>query len=387
MKTALALAATVAVGLGVFELTMHPSSAERLQLLGVFAVMAAAAALSTVLLPPAARRFRSLRTTVVVVAVVAVCVVVTVALAAGTLMFFTVHDLTLLVVVLVFGSMLGVLVATTMSRSLETDLHGLRTTANRVAHGDLGARTGIARADELGAAASAFDGMVARLDANERTRREFLAAVGHDLRTPLAALRAAVEALEDGIARDPIRYLGSMRADLDAMSQLVDDLQLMATIEAGGLNVAKVPVDLTELADESIEALAPVAAQRQVRLRLDAVGGVPAVGGPRELGRVMRNLVDNAIRHAPQDSEVVVSITGGASAMVTVRDAGPGFPPDMVERAFDSFVTGDPARSRERRGAGLGLAIARGFVAAHGGEIWVEPGPSGTVSFRLPAAE
>ena len=185
----------------------------------------------------------------------------------------------------------------------------MRDAANRVADGDLGARTGIRRPDELGAAASAFDGMAARLETNERTRREFLAALGHDLRTPLAALRATVEALEDGVARDPDRYLRSMRADLDAMTHLVDDLALLATIEAGQLHVERERLDLTELADESIEALAPVAAQHGVTLRLEAVGGVHAIGGARELSRVIRNLIENAIRYAPAQSEVVVQVT------------------------------------------------------------------------------
>ncbi len=175
-----------------------------------------------------------------------------------------------------------------------------------------------------------------------------------------------------------------MRADLDAMAHLVDDLELLATIEAGKVEVERVPVDLAELADESIEALAPVAAQHDVELRLEAGGRVAAVGGARELGRVIRNLVDNAIRHAPPGTEVVVRVSNGSAAEVRVCDAGPGFPADFVTSAFDSFVTGDAARTRHG-GAGLGLAIARGFVSAHGGEIWAEPGPGGTVAFRLPS--
>jgi signal transduction histidine kinase len=191
--------------------------------------------------------------------------------------------------------------------------------------------------------------------------------------------------LEDGLAPDPDRYLRSMRADLDAMSHLVDDLFLLATIEAGKLEIERERVDLAELADESIEALQPVAAGKGVELQLDATGSVPTEGGAAALGRVIRNLLHNAIRYSPQDAAVVVEVSNGAGANLVVTDTGPGFPPAMVESAFDEFVTGDPARSRENGGAGLGLAIARGIVTAHGGDMWAEPGPGGKVGFRLPA--
>ena len=169
------------------------------------------------------------------------------------------------------------------------------------------------------------------------------------------------------------------------MSHLVDDLFLLATIEAGKLEVPREPVDLAELADDSIEALQPVAGRKDVRLRLETGGSVTVLGGPAALGRVIRNLVDNAIRHAPADSDVVVRVSNGAGALVEVEDAGPGFPPDLLDSAFEGFVTGDPARARAAGGAGLGLAIAHGVVTAHGGEIWAAPGPGGRVAFRLPA--
>ena len=101
---------------------------------------------------------------------------------------------------------------------------------------------------------------------------------------------------------------------------------------------------------------------------------------------MIRNLVDNAIRYAPASSEVVVAVSNGDGALVSVEDDGPGFPPEFVEAAFESFVRADPARTRTTGGAGLGLAIAHGVVAAHGGQIWAEAGPGGRVAFRLPAA-
>lgn len=391
MKLAGYLVTAVVLGMVVFEMTMQPSSAERVQLLGIFGAMAVLTMGAGLLLPRWTARIRSLRRVVVIIGVAALVMVGIVAAVSAQLMFITSHDLTLLFIVVGFGIALGAMLSAAVAGSLESDLQRISSTAGRVADGDFDARTGVERIDELGDAADAIDGMVAKLAAAEderaaaeQSRRVFLASVGHDLRSPLAALKATVEALEDGLAPDPDRYVRSMRADLDALSHLVDDLFLLATIEAGKLDFERVPVDLAELADESIEALQPVAMQRGVSLRLDTAGSVTANGGPRELGRVIRNLVDNAIRHAPKGTDVVVRVHNGDGALVHVADQGPGFPIGMLDAAFEGFVTGDPARSRQVGGAGLGLAIARGVVTAHGGSIWAEPGPGGKVAFRLP---
>ncbi len=393
MKSLAALAVAVLAALALFEVTMRPSGPERTQLLALFVAMAVGTSLLGWLLPRATGRLRSLRSSVLVMAVASVFAVAVAVGVAARLMFLESHDLQLLTVVLGFGVGLGVVLATTLAGQLTRDLSEIRATAVRVADGDLQARTGVRRADELGEAAAAVDEMAAKLAAaeeererHEAARRHFLAAVGHDLRTPLAALRAAVEAMEDGLAPDPQRYLRSMRADLDAMSHLVDDLFLLATIEAGKLEFDREPLDLAELADESIEALQPVAAGKGVELRLAADGRVPTIGGAAAIGRVIRNLLHNAIRFSPEDASVVVSVANGdREPTVVVADEGPGFSAAMLDSAFEEFVTGDPARSRTGGGAGLGLAIARGLVAAHGGTIWAEPGPGGRVGFRLPA--
>jgi signal transduction histidine kinase len=175
-----------------------------------------------------------------------------------------------------------------------------------------------------------------------------------------------------------------MRSDLDAMSHLVDDLFLLGSIEAGRLELDRESIDVAELADESIEALHSIADRKRVGLRLDVDAGAPTVGSAHSLGRAIRNLVDNAIRFAPEGSEVVVKVDSADGVLVRVEDEGPGFSGEMLDSAFDGFVTGDPARSRSRGGAGLGLAIARGVVKAHGGSIWAEVGPGGKVAFRLP---
>lgn len=390
MKVAVGFLGVVVFGIAMFEVTMRPSGTERFQILAIFAAMALLAGGVGYFFPRFVR-FSSLQTSVIAIAVLAVGLVVMSAVLSAALMSFTVHDLTVLVVVLAFGLGLGLITAVALARPLAADLDRIRAAADGVAVGNLDVRTGVDRYDELGTAAGAIDEMIARLAeaTDERlrqqsARREFLAAVGHDLRSPLAALRAAVEALEDGLAPDPQAYLGAMRADVDALSQLVDDLFLLSTIEAGNLTFDRMPVDVAELADESIEALHPVARQKGVELSLVVDGRVPAQAGPAQVGRVIRNLVDNAIRHSPPGSTVTVRAEDDDGARVTVADQGPGFTSDMLQRAFDGFVTGDPARSRANGGAGLGLAIARGLVEAHGGSIWAEAGQGGMVVFELP---
>ncbi|MGB5380820.1 MAG: HAMP domain-containing sensor histidine kinase, partial [Acidimicrobiia bacterium] len=255
------------------------------------------------------------------------------------------------------------------------------------------ARTGVVRADEVGTVAETFDRMAADLEqrdaerrSHEAARRQFLAAIGHDLRTPLASLRAAIEALEDGLAPDPDRYLHSMDRDVAVLSSLVDDLFLLSRLEEGSVEMERGPIDITELADEAIEMLTPVAVSAEVQLELVAGQRVVAMGGSEAVSRVLRNLLDNAIRFAPSGSAVTVEVLGEDGAEVRVVDDGPGFDPAFVGEAFERFSRGDPSRERSTGGSGLGLAIARGFVEALDGSIWAEPGPGGCVGFRLPAA-
>jgi signal transduction histidine kinase len=214
-----------------------------------------------------------------------------------------------------------------------------------------------------------------------------LASVGHDLRTPLTSIRAALEALQDGVAVDPDRYLRSMHSDLDQLSGLVDDIFLMARIEAADLSLDPVPLDLAELADDAVAAVSPLALQHDVSLEMRRRGAAQVQADAVALGRVIRNLLDNALRHSPRGGKVLVVVDDGDGPTLTVIDEGPGFPPEFREIAFDEFSRSDTARDRVSGGAGLGLAIARGLVRAHRGEIWIPEGQGGRVTFRLPPAD
>ena len=392
MKLVAALVASVAGSMLVFEFTMSPTAAERVHLLQMFVPLAILTALLCGVVLRFSRRLGSLRTEIVVLAVASTAIVVAAAAVTAQLMFIEVHDLQLLFVVLAFGLSLGITLAVTVARPLAEDLRRMEQAARRVASGDLSTTTGVVRPDELGRTAAAFDSMVAKLAdvdrerlALETERREFLAAIGHDLRTPLAALQAAVEALEDGVARDPARYLRSMRSDVDALRHMVEDLFTLSTIEAGRYVMKFHPTDLGELIDETVDALHPTAASSGVTLSVPHPEALPIAADDAALRRVLRNLVDNAIRYAGDGGSVTLSgVRVGDTAVVSVRDSGPGFPALFVEQAFDSFSMVDPARRRDSGGAGLGLAIARGLVEGHGGIIQAFPGPGGRVDFSLP---
>lgn len=390
MRTTLSILAVLVVALLVAEATMQPSSGERLLLLAIFAVAAAvAASLGAVVRTSTAR---SLRLAVLGTALAAVAVAaVTVILAAGS-MFLSSHDLRLVLVALGLGVGLAIILATGLTDALVDDLRAIAQTARRVGEGRRDESTGVDRPDEVGQLASAVDAMIERLADAEReqeraaaARREFLVSVGHDLRSPLTSLRAAIEALRDGIVDDPSAYLRAMSREVALLGSLVDDLFFLTRIESGELDLERERLDLAELAHETLEAIAPLARSDRIILRLDADAAVFVEGNAGELRRVLRNLLANAIRHSPEGGVVDVEVSDGSEATVLVRDEGPGFAPDLVERAFEPFTRGDPARSRDG-GAGLGLAIVRGLVEAHGGSVAASAGPGGRVRVELPSA-
>lgn len=305
---------------------------------------------------------------------------------AAQSMFINDHDLRLLMWALVPAVLGAAIVAVLMARPVARDASRICDAAMRVADGDLSARTGVHRRDELGEAAAMFDVMVERLDAVERERSFMLSSISHDLRTPLTALRASVEAIRDGVAADPDQYLSGMERQVRALSALVDDLQLHSRLVSGTVELRRTRIDLTELADEAMETVRPIAEAHRIALRLDASQRVLVEADGAQLARVIRNLLENAIRHAPDESVVVVEIGLDAGrAILRVVDQGDGFPAEFRERAFEPFTRADPARDTRTGTAGLGLSIARGIVVAHGGAIGVGDGPGGTVEVLLPA--
>ena len=218
--------------------------------------------------------------------------------------------------------------------------------------------------------------------------RELVAWVSHDLRTPLAGLRAMAEALEDEVVADRgtvRRYHGRIRVEAERLTEMVDDLFELSRIHAGALRLSRQRVGLADLVGEAVAGAEALARAKGVRLRGDVRDGLPVQVDTGELGRALRNLVVNAIRHTPGDGtvEIVGEIRGG-EARVTVADACGGIPEDDLPRVFDVAFRGEAART-PGGGAGLGLAIARGIVEAHAGRIGVaNAGPGCRFEVRLP---
>jgi len=226
----------------------------------------------------------------------------------------------------------------------------------------------------------------------DHMRRDLIAWVGHDLQTPLASIRAIVEALADGVVDDPetaSRYLHTAQRDIRSLSLLIDDLFQMAQLDAGGMPLEREPGSLSDLISDTLESFRELAARQGVRLDGSAEPGVdPVVMDVQRIGRVLNNLVGNALRHTPPGGWVQVCATRSTSgARVEVSDSGEGIAPEDLPHIFDRFYRGEKSRSRRKGGAGLGLAIAQGIVEAHGGTISAAsdgPGKGSTFTILIP---
>jgi signal transduction histidine kinase len=222
-------------------------------------------------------------------------------------------------------------------------------------------------------------------------RRDLVAWVGHDLRTPLAAIRVIVEALADGIVEDSAtvqRYLNTAQHHIRSLSLLVDDLFELAQIDAGALRLDRHPSSISDLISDTIEAFAALAQQRGIALEGNAEPDTyPAMIDVPKIGRVLSNLVENALRYTPAGGTVRIRAwAAGEGVKVEVADTGEGIRPEDLPHIFDRFYWGEKSRSRGSGGSGLGLMIVRGIVEAHGGDIGVEshPGQGTRVRFTLP---
>jgi signal transduction histidine kinase len=209
----------------------------------------------------------------------------------------------------------------------------------------------------------------------EASRRDLVAWVSHDLRTPLAGMRAMTEALEDGVVSDPAtvaEYHRRIRVETDRMADLVDDLFELSRINAGALRLTLAAVSLGDVVSDAVASASPVAAARRVRLVAGQAEWPTVRGSEPELSRIVGNLLRNAIRHTPSDGAVVV--TGGRDengGWFAVSDACGGIPDADLPRVFDVAFRGEAARTPGAGGGGLGLAIVRGLVDAHRGRVAV----------------
>jgi len=313
-------------------------------------------------------------------------------------MFISPHDLALSIVLLLFSLVLVTTFGVFVAGMVTKNLRQLAKKAEAIAGGDLSARVQVSGRDEVAQVAEAFNEMAVKLQAAARQqeelevlRRDLIAWTSHDLRTPLTSIRAMIEALNDDLVTDEAtrkRYYRTMRTDIVALNDLIDDLFELAQLNAGGLDLEKSAHSLSDLISDTIESFTLLAENYGIRLEGNVDEGVdPVWMNAPKIGRVLTNLISNALHYTPTGGTVVVSVLKrGQAVEVTVKDNGPGFTEVDIHRVFEKFYRGEQARSRKTGGAGLGLAIAHAIVEAHDGMMWAENAPTegAIVGFRIP---
>jgi signal transduction histidine kinase len=391
----------LAIGLGLFYMTMNPPMSDFSAMLEL---MALTTLISLVLAFAAYRlgwinRSPRLQWSFIAVSVVAGVLVFVNVWIIARMMFVTKHDLSLATILLVFATGIAAAVSFFLSAALTDRIFTLNRAAERIARGELNTRVVVEGHDELAQLTQSFNAMAAQLELMQQKqqeldtlRRELVAWVSHDLRTPLTSMRAVLEALADGVVDDPEtvqRYYRVARQDIRSLSHLIDDLFDVSQIDAGGLRLDVELNSIGDLISDTIESFSETARQQNVQLEGEVRSGTdPVRMDARRIGRVLTNLASNALRHTPAGGRVHLAARRTASGVeVEVRDTGEGIRPEDLPYVFDRFYRGEKSRSRATGGAGLGLAIARGIVEAHGGSIRVESeaGQGARFVFMLPA--
>jgi signal transduction histidine kinase len=317
-------------------------------------------------------------------------------------MFYASGDFRVAIIVAIFAAVVSAVMVFFGAHSFLRDKRALQQAVEAIGDGRRPEDIGNARMPtELARLRRQLDDAARRLaEASERersleaSRRELIAWVSHDLRTPLAGLRAMTEALEDGIVESPERYYKQIRAEVDTLAEMVDDLFQLSRIQAGALRLSTERISVGDIVSDAVAALEPLAMAHGVKLTGSSSTPALVLGDSKELNRALTNIVVNAIRHTREGGTVRVEVRPSAyedgTVEVAVADECGGIPPEQLGRVFEVGFRGEPARTPGRDipgGAGLGLAITRGIVEAHHGGVGVQNLDDGCqFAIRLPVA-
>jgi signal transduction histidine kinase len=344
-------------------------------------------------------RAGSLRRQFAVVVAIVVAPALVALVVGDALMVVSGRGLALVAAIVAAAAVLAIVAARGVAGGILRDVRAIRDGLVAVGRGRRDVTIETSAHDELAELAAAANAMICQLreeeagrDQSEAARRHLIAAVSHDLRTPITSLRLLADAVGDDIVEDAETrraYLGRMGTHIDALSVLIDDLFELSRLEAGDISWTREQVPLHELVGETVEAMRVQAEAKGVAVLADVPETLkPAKANPEKLQRVLFNLIQNAIRHTPADGSVVVRAESVASGIeFEVADTGDGIAPEERERVFTAFYRGGTDAARTSPGAGLGLAVSRAIVEAHDGRIWLADAAAGTrVRFSLPAA-
>jgi signal transduction histidine kinase len=307
-------------------------------------------------------------------------------------MFVSKHDAFFMALAAGYAGLGGLGAARLVARRDLAGLDAIRTAVAAVGEGSRHVDIPVKGHDELAILAMDVEAMVSKVASEERARRELVAAVSHDLRTPITTLQLIAEGLEDNIfeperTREQLRLIS---AHVRALGSMIEDLFELSRLEAGDVHWSVEHVRVDELVRETVEAMRPHADADRIVVRTELDDhATSARGNPERLQRVLFNLIQNAIRHTPSDGSVVIraSRIPGPAIEIEVADSGNGIDPAVRDRIFEPFVQGPTRVSGQNGSAGLGLAISRAIIEAHGGRIWLaESAPRTRIRFSLPAA-
>lgn len=264
----------------------------------------------------------------------------------------------------------GLLVSALLAWWLARRIRRLADGAHALIQGDYSARIESQGHDELARLAQDFNQLAQTLEAAQRARQQWIADIAHELRTPLAVLRAEIEALQDGVRPLGQAGLGSLAQEVGQLSRLVEDLRLLSLSDMGALTYHKEPLDLGELIDDSVASLTPALAAKGIEVSLSLPAGVRVLGDGSRLAQVFGNLLQNTLRYTDAPGRLAVSLAvDGQRARVVWQDSSPGVDPRDLPRLTERLFRVDSSRSRAGGGSGLGLAITRAIVSAHGGGL------------------
>ena len=341
----------------------------------------------------------SLRRQFALVVAIVVAPVLVALIVGDALMVVSERGVVIVAAIVIGAGLIAIVAARMVAGGIMRDVEAIRDGLIAVGRGRRNVTIETSANDELAQLASAANAMIhqlreeeARRDQSDGARRNLIAAVSHDLRTPITSLRLLADAIGDDIVEDAETrrgYLRRMGIHIDALSVLIDDLFELSRLEAGDISWSIEQVPLRELVSETVEAMRVQAEAKGVAVLAEVPETLcPARANPEKLQRVLFNLIQNAIRHTPADGSIVVRAEPMAAWIeFEVADTGDGIAPEERERVFTAFYRGGADAARTSPGAGLGLAVSRAIVEAHGGRIWLADAVVGTsVRFSLPAA-